>query len=86
MTHQTDHEDCYDEHGRPLFDFAEIEEAICRGSLALGTSCGHCQKCKAAAFDWLVENSPALDEWAVIITGQHDVMKAVKQVAREDGQ
>ncbi|MBR9800576.1 hypothetical protein GYB59_02220 [bacterium] len=86
MSHQTDHPDCYDEHGRPLFDLAEIDEALCRGSLAIGTACGHCQKCKAAAFDWIESNCSAMGEWAIIVTGQHDIMKAIQQVARKDDQ
>ena len=56
----------------------------CKGSMRLGTACGHCIRCKAAAFDWLREHSNALDYWAVMQTGQHDLMKAVMQKAKDN--
>ena len=39
---------------------------------------------KAAAFDWLCANLPAVDYWAVMMTGQHDPLRAVEQAKRED--
>lgn len=59
------------------------DDVVCRGSLTLGNGCGQCQKCKAAAFDWLCHNNTALDYWAVMRTGEHNPMKAVIQAIRE---
>lgn len=55
------------------------DDSVCRGSFGLGTACGECRKCKAHAFEWLCSNSTALGEWAVLQTGKHDVMAAIKE-------
>jgi len=53
-------------------------DIICRGCFSLGSACGHCTKCKAEAFDWLCVNFAPLDYWAVMRTGRHDVIGAIK--------
>ena len=55
----------------------------CRGCFSLGNACGQCQKCKSAAFDWICSNSTAMDEWAVLRTGYHDIMRAIMQQCRK---
>lgn len=39
---------------------------------------------KAVAFDWLCENLNALDYWAVMRTGRHDVLAAVESAMKEE--
>lgn len=60
----------------------ETGEAVCRGSIQLGTACGGCQRCKAAAWDWICHNLAAVDYWAVMRTGRHDPMRAVLAAAK----
>lgn len=55
----------------------------CRGCFIAGNACGQCQKCKAAAFDWICSNSTAMDEWAILQTGHHDIMRAIMQQCRK---